>query len=346
MATGAGKSLCYQVMHARANSPALHRGHVLHARTCQALSVPHLARDIRRRSNKVTRSVCRLQVPALLGERSLVIVISPLLSLMHDQISALRARNIPAATTAESSFERMVSCEGDARLLYTTPETALGRLRSKLGDLHRRVGIRLIAIDEAHCVSEWGHDFRPEYQRLAELRDELPGVPVMALTATATPRVQEEIVRNLGLGAGRGRHMSVVSTFDRPNLFYNCVDRSSDEAEQVLRDLVVQSSSDDAQPSIVYVLTQKEAEKIADKLTMMGAHQQRVSFYHAGLSDTRRTEVINEAHVPVAAGRRLTSSMLSLSLSPRTLSHASSVRGPIEFTLSTRAIALCRSRVI
>lgn len=228
-----------------------------------------------------------------MGERSLVIVISPLLSLMHDQISALRARNVPAATTAESSFERM-AFEGDARLLYTTPETALGRLRNKLGELHRRVGIRLIAIDEAHCVSEWGHDFRPEYQRLSELRVAVPGVPMMALTATATPRVQEEIVRNLGLGAGRDSHMSVVSTFDRPNLFYTCVEKSAADAEHVLRELVVQSNSDDAQPSIVYVLTQKEAEKITDKLTMMGAHSQRVTFYHAGLSDARRTEVGGE----------------------------------------------------
>ena len=136
------------------------------------------------------KSLC-YQVPALMGEgRSgepgLVIVISPLLSLMHDQVSALRARNVNAASTAEAdgvnkAFQR------EARLLYTTPESALGNLRNRLGDLHLRVGIRLLAIDEAHCLSEWGHDFRPEYRRLAELRSVLPGVPVMALTATATP---------------------------------------------------------------------------------------------------------------------------------------------------------------
>lgn len=117
-----------------------------------------------------------------MGECGLVVVISPLLSLMHDQVSALRARNVEAASTAESSSEHM-AFEGTARLLYTTPETALGRLRSRLGELHRRIGIKLLAIDEAHCVSEWGHDFRPEYRRLAELRAVLPGVPVMALTA-------------------------------------------------------------------------------------------------------------------------------------------------------------------
>ena len=175
------------------------------------------------------------QVPALMGDRGVVIVISPLLSLIHDQVSALRARNVAAASTAEASSEHTVF-EGKARLLYTTPEAILGRLKSRLSDLHARVGVRLIAIDEAHCVSEWGHDFRPEYQRLAEVRSMLAGVPIMALTATATPRVQAEIVRNLELGrAGRGGHVSVISTFDRPNLYYTSVDRSSDEAEQVMR---------------------------------------------------------------------------------------------------------------
>ena len=243
------------------------------------------------------KSLC-YQVPALMGEgRSgepgLVIVISPLLSLMHDQVSALRARNVNAASTAEAdgvnkAFQREV------RLLYTTPESALGNLRNRLGDLHLRVGIRLLAIDEAHCVSEWGHDFRPEYRRLAELRSVLPGVPVMALTATATPRVQAEMVRNLALGdCGGGRHVSVVSTFDRPNLHYTSIDKNSEEAEQVLRALVAQSSSDEAEPSIVYVLTHKDAEKMVDRLVAMGACSQKVSFYHAGLSDSRRTEVHN-----------------------------------------------------
>jgi len=282
MATGAGKSLCYQVKRL-ACADAAHRAGLCYLRVGRP---PPACVQL------VIRTVCaaHLQVPALVGEAEIVIVISPLLSLMHDQISALRARNIPAATTAESSFEHM-AFEGRARLLYTTPETALGRLRSRLGELHRRIGIRLIAIDEAHCVSEWGHDFRPEYQRLAELRAVLPGVPVMALTATATPRVQEEIVRNLGLGGGVGRHVSVVSTFDRPNLYYTSVERSGEEAERVLRDLVAQSASDEAEPSILYVLTQKEAEKMADKLVMMGASSRRVGFYHAGLSDARRTEV-------------------------------------------------------
>jgi len=229
-------------------------------------------------------------VPALLGDSGLVVVISPLLSLMHDQVSALRARNVAAATTAEASSERL-AFEGKARLLYTTPETALGRLKSRFAELHSRVGIRLLAIDEAHCVSEWGHDFRPEYQRLAELRAVLPGVPIMALTATATPRVQEEMVRNLQLGRAGGGHVSVVSTFDRPNLYYASVERGSEEAEQVLRDLVSQSNSDEAEPSIVYVLTQKESEKMADKLVNMGAQPQRVGFYHAGLSDARRMQV-------------------------------------------------------
>jgi ATP-dependent DNA helicase RecQ len=235
----------------------------------------------------------RSQVPALLGD-GLVLVISPLLSLMHDQVSALLARGVEAASTADPSSES-AACEGRSRLLYTTPETLLGRLKNKLPDLHRRIGIRLIAIDEAHCVSEWGHDFRPEYQRLAEVRSVLPGVPIMALTATATPRVQAEIVTNLRLGqVGRGGHVSVISTFDRPNLYYSAVERSSEEAEEVLRQLVWQSNSEDSKPSIVYVLTQKEAEKMADKLILMGASSTRVGFYHAGLSDKKRMDVHND----------------------------------------------------
>jgi ATP-dependent DNA helicase RecQ len=281
MATGAGKSLCYQA------SLAGTRTREWRVTACRR-DMP--LQQICKYPGTSDRRFVSAQVPAMMNGPGLVVVISPLLSLMHDQVSALRARNITAATTSEPSSERL-AFEGTARLLYTTPETALGRLKSRFSELHSRVGIRLLAIDEAHCVSEWGHDFRPEYQRLAELRAVLPGVPIMALTATATPRVQEEMVRNLQLGRAGGGHVSVVSTFDRPNLYYTSVERGTEEAEQVLRDLVSQSNSDEAEPSIVYVLTQKESEKIAEKLIHMGAQAERVGFYHAGLSDARRLQV-------------------------------------------------------
>ena len=156
------------------------------------------------------------------GRRSTTLVISPLLSLMEDQAMAMRAAGVSVVTlhgetvNATADWEKAMAGEYD--LIFTTPESAVSRLGS-LKQLHARGLLDLIAVDEAHTVSEWGVDFRPDLRRLRELRGALPGVPILALTATATPRVRDDICNVLGLV----NPLRVVSSFDRPNLTYTVV---------------------------------------------------------------------------------------------------------------------------
>src|SRR5437763_6989639 len=170
------------------------------------------------------KSLC-FQLPALLRD-GLTIVVSPLIALMKDQVDALRASGI-AATFLNSALDRHEAAErlrglnhGEYRLLYVAPE----RLMLD-GFLERALNwdIAQFAIDEAHCISEWGHDFRPEYRELAKLRRDLPEVPIMALTATATERVRDDIVKHLGLRDPR----CYVASFNRPNLAYRVETKSS-----------------------------------------------------------------------------------------------------------------------
>src|SRR2546425_10993283 len=163
------------------------------------------------------KSLC-FQLPALVRD-GLTVVVSPLISLMKDQVDALHASGV-AATFLNSSLaagEGRVRLRGlhngEFRLLYVAPERLM--LSGFLDDL-KKWNVNLIAIDEAHCVSEWGHDFRPEYRQLVELREKFPGVPMMALTATATERVRADVVRQLRLREPR----CYVASFNRPNLFY------------------------------------------------------------------------------------------------------------------------------
>src|SRR5207253_589378 len=146
------------------------------------------------------KSLC-FQLPAL-ARAGLTVVVSPLISLMKDQVDALQASGVPAtflnsSLKADESRARLSGLHnGEYRLLYVAPERMM--LSGFLSDL-RRWNVNLLAIDEAHCISEWGHDFRPEYRRLAELRSQFPEVPLMALTATATERVRLDIIRQLRL---------------------------------------------------------------------------------------------------------------------------------------------------
>ena len=229
------------------------------------------------------KSLC-YQLPPLVGETTDVVV-SPLVALMKDQVDALEAIGYPAAalhggmSQEERGAVRDRLAAGELRLLFAAPERLVN---TGLLDLLARVGVKRFAIDEAHCISHWGHDFRPEYRQLALLRERFPSASLHAFTATATPRVRDDIARQLGL-----RDPAVlVGTFDRPNLVYRVVPRA-DRAEQVLRIL----GRHRGEASIVYCISRKETERLAARLASEGILARP---YHAGL-DARERHATQEA---------------------------------------------------
>ena len=226
------------------------------------------------------KSVC-YQLPALVRDRP-VVVLSPLVSLMKDQVDGLRASGIRAAALHGllSDEERRETVRdfvgGGLSLLYLAPERlALGSLRSILGDAEPC----LIAIDEAHCISQWGHDFRPDYRRLADIREQMPEIPILACTATATPRVREDIVTQLRLDDP----VRVVGSIDRPNLVFRVLPRS-DATAQIVE--VLRRHEGDA--CIVYAQTRAETERIASALRSRGFD---AAHYHAGMTGEERSSV-------------------------------------------------------
>lgn len=231
------------------------------------------------------KSLC-YQLPALVLD-SLTLVVSPLIALMHDQLTALQELGIPAAVLNSSldpdqyrtAAERVRS--GEARLLYAAPEAmASGRLASVLAD--RPPG--LIVVDEAHCISQWGHDFRPDYRRIADLRARFPKASCLAVTATATARVREDIERNLKLV----EPALFVSSFDRPAL--NLRVEPKTDAKRRLLDFVRARKGGSG---IVYCLSRKSAEETAELLKKAGI---RTLPYHAGLAKEER-EANQEAFI-------------------------------------------------
>lgn len=224
------------------------------------------------------KSLC-FQLPAL-ARPGLTVVVSPLIALMKDQVDALQANGIAAtflnsSLTAQESRARLRGLHrGDYRLLYIAPERLM--LSGCLSDL-QSWNVNLLAIDEAHCISEWGHDFRPEYRRLVELRDLFPSVPMMALTATATERVRDDILNLLQLRDSA----YYVASFNRPNLTYR-VQAKANASEQVLAFLKTQSQ----ESGIVYCQSRKATEQLAERLQAQGIKAQP---YHAGLTPKERS---------------------------------------------------------
>jgi len=224
------------------------------------------------------KSLC-FQVPALVRP-GLTVVVSPLISLMKDQVDAMQASGVAATflnstLSASEARERLRGLHTRKfRLLYVAPERLM--LSGFLGDL-KKWNVNLIAVDEAHCISEWGHDFRPEYRQLAELREKFPDVPIMALTATATERVRGDIIDRLKL-----REPSwYIASFNRPNLTYRVVPKAR-PYDQVLEFVRTRPN----ESGIVYCQSRKSSESVATRLNEDGI---KAKPYHAGLTNAERT---------------------------------------------------------
>jgi ATP-dependent DNA helicase RecQ len=229
------------------------------------------------------KSIC-YQVPAMVLP-GLTVVVSPLISLMKDQVDALTARGIPATfvnstlTSGEVSERMTRVMRREVKLLYLAPErfdvgTAAERLRD--------VGVSLLAIDEAHCISEWGHDFRPSYLRIASVRERLGSPQTVALTATATPHVRTDIARQLRLENPE----TIITGFDRQNLRYHVVPTRTDAEKDAALAGILRDHAEGV--AIVYASTRRNVEKIARTLEDAGI---AAAAYHAGLDDAHRHEV-------------------------------------------------------
>lgn len=227
------------------------------------------------------KSIC-YQLPALLSEGTAVVV-SPLISLMKDQVETLCANGIAAGALNSNNDEtenaslRRACMEGKLKLLYISPEKLLAEANYLLRDMH----ISLFAIDEAHCISQWGHDFRPEYTQMGILHQLFPQVPIIALTATADKITREDIIKQLHLNQPR----IFISSFDRPNLSLT-VKRGYQQKEKskAILDFIAHHPGESG---IIYCMSRSKAETVAQMLQKQGI---KSAVYHAGLSPARRDE--------------------------------------------------------
>jgi ATP-dependent DNA helicase RecQ len=250
--TGGGKSLCFQ-------APAIVSGHA-------------------------DAAAGRQSGPGgVVGVAGVALVVSPLISLMKDQVDGLRVDGVEASylnsTLQPHERDAVLASvrEGRCRLLYVSPERIVGDGSASLRRLLQQAGVRFVAIDEAHCISQWGHDFRPEYRQLGRLRDDFPGASLHAFTATATERVRRDIVAELRLEDPE----VLVGAFDRPNLTYRVLRRGN--LHRQLGDILARH---DGESGIVYCPSRREVEGLAAWLQETGL---RAVPYHAGLDDAVRS---------------------------------------------------------
>ncbi len=228
------------------------------------------------------KSLC-FQLPALL-KPGLTVVVSPLIALMQDQVDALQDNGI-GATFLNSSLRvedvrsrEAAILDGKIKLLYVAPERLLGeRFLPFLEKVRSHIGISAFAIDEAHCVSEWGHDFRPEYRQMKQLRQRYPDIPLLALTATATGRVRQDIIQQLTLQEP-GIHLA---SFNRPNLYYEVIPKERQSYNQLLTKIRSHQGS-----GIIYCLSRRKVDETAALLQQEGI---TALPYHAGLSNEERS---------------------------------------------------------
>jgi len=235
------------------------------------------------------KSIC-FQISALVFD-GLTIVVSPLISLMKDQVQALKANGVKAAffnssiSTQEENEVIRKAIDGDLQLLYLSPEKLIAVSQTWLKELN----IKLVAVDEAHCISMWGHDFRPEYTQLRTFRNSLPSVPFMALTATADKSARKDIEEQLGLTNSK----LFISSFDRKNL--SIAVRGQVEKKKKLQEIVNFIERRKNESGIIYCLSRKNTEEVANHLKAVG---HSVAFYHAGMHHEERektqTDFIND----------------------------------------------------
>ena len=225
------------------------------------------------------KSIC-YQLPALMMEGT-AIVVSPLISLMKDQVEALRANGISARALNSNNNEtenvmlRRECLQGKVKLLYISPE----RLLMEMDYLLKEIKVSLFAIDEAHCISQWGHDFRPEYTQLKNIRQQFPQIPIVALTATADKITRQDIVKQLELKNPK----TFISSFDRPNLSLDV--RRGYQQKEKTRAILEFIFKRPNECGIIYCMSRDKTEKVADMLLRHGV---KATVYHAGLSTSAR----------------------------------------------------------
>ena len=225
------------------------------------------------------KSVC-YQIPAMLLP-GITIVISPLISLMQDQVKALNEAGIPAAFINSSLSENMFyetvnrARQGVYKIIYVAPERLV---TDSFLELAQNIRISMLTVDEAHCISEWGHDFRPEYRRIRPIINEIGKAPVIALTATATPKVRMDIQKNLGMQDAQ----EFKSSFNRPNLYYEVRSKTNN----IDRDIIKFIKANPGKSGIIYCLSRKKVEELAEVLQANGINARA---YHAGMDSATRT---------------------------------------------------------